>query len=538
MKSSFEEADDIKFNPINYKLKKNQESSNNTPSTTLTSTTTINSTTLGNNKSSSTSTKKPVINSSPLKKSKTKVDNTQLVKATRTLPVSLSKTNNSNSNTNSKKSNTSHLNPSLTISSFDKLSKNIPSTNNSNLFLNNKKPSTNNSSSNNKSNANFSEDKKSTRVEENKTQIKKEFKNSSNINLNIVLNAKKEVIQTKPKKTVVVHHSSASNSNSSTLSNSSRSSFTARTGDSTNTGSNTTTRTASSATNQKLILPNEKIKINSNNINTIIANFNKMTENQLVNSNSNNLGTINLISAGFRDPREAPLRKLSVDLIKTYKHINEVYYAKKKRRAQQNTSSNSNTIHSNANNNINSVDTNNVQIQQQQDLLNSNTNTLLTTTASNNNLTSNNNSNINLLQQQQLQLQQQQSLINSGSANKKERRLYNDGYDDEYFDYIVKSGEKFLDRYEIDSLIGKGSFGQVVKAFDVEEQEFVAIKIIKNKRPFLQQAQIEVRLLELMNQHENEYSAYIGNLRVFNTKIIQSFKSVYGSVIWSIEFLV
>lgn len=32
----------------------------------------------------------------------------------------------------------------------------------------------------------------------------------------------------------------------------------------------------------------------------------------------------------FRDPATAPLRKLSVDLIKTYKHINEVYYAKKK----------------------------------------------------------------------------------------------------------------------------------------------------------------------------------------------------------------
>lgn len=28
--------------------------------------------------------------------------------------------------------------------------------------------------------------------------------------------------------------------------------------------------------------------------------------------------------AGFREPSQAPLRKLSVDLIKTYKHINEV----------------------------------------------------------------------------------------------------------------------------------------------------------------------------------------------------------------------
>ncbi len=44
---------------------------------------------------------------------------------------------------------------------------------------------------------------------------------------------------------------------------------------------------------------------------------------------------------------------------------------------------------------------------------------------------------------------------------KKERKIYNDGYDDENHDYIIKAGEKFLDRYEIDSLIGKGSFGQV-----------------------------------------------------------------------------
>lgn len=39
--------------------------------------------------------------------------------------------------------------------------------------------------------------------------------------------------------------------------------------------------------------------------------------------------------------------------------------------------------------------------------------------------------------------------------------LHNDGYDDENHDYIVKPGEKWMDRYEVDSLIGKGSFGQV-----------------------------------------------------------------------------
>ena len=49
-----------------------------------------------------------------------------------------------------------------------------------------------------------------------------------------------------------------------------------------------------------------------------------------------------------------------------------------------------------------------------------------------------------------------------------------------------------------------------MKAFDHEEQEFVAIKIIKNKKPFLNQARIEVRILELMNSHDPHSKYYIG----------------------------
>ena len=161
----------------------------------------------------------------------------------------------------------------------------------------------------------------------------------------------------------------------------------------------------------------------------------------------------------YRDPSTAPLRKLSVDLIKTYKHINEVYYAKKKRRAQQ-------TQHE-----------------------------------------------------------------ESGQHRKKERKLYNDGYDDENHDYIIKPGEKFADRYliffkatlsltlilsfryEIDTLIGKGSFGQVVKAKDEVEGCHVAIKIIKNKKPFLQQAQIEYKLLEMMNRTDKEDKYHVVKLK-------------------------
>jgi hypothetical protein len=55
-------------------------------------------------------------------------------------------------------------------------------------------------------------------------------------------------------------------------------------------------------------------------------------------------------------------------------------------------------------------------------------------------------------------------------------------------------------------------FLKVVKAFDHIDGEYVAIKIIKNKRPFLSQAQIEVRLLELMNQHDIDNNGYIGRL--------------------------
>mmetsp|Transcript_30538 Transcript_30538/g.63763 ORF Transcript_30538/g.63763 Transcript_30538/m.63763 type:complete len:676 (-) Transcript_30538:398-2425(-) len=71
----------------------------------------------------------------------------------------------------------------------------------------------------------------------------------------------------------------------------------------------------------------------------------------------------------------------------------------------------------------------------------------------------------------------------------------NNGWDDENYDYIITSGEIFFNRYKIKERIGKGSFGQVVRAEDLETKREVAIKIIKSKKPFLMQAKTEIELL-------------------------------------------
>lgn len=83
-------------------------------------------------------------------------------------------------------------------------------------------------------------------------------------------------------------------------------------------------------------------------------------------------------------------------------------------------------------------------------------------------------------------------------------------YDDENHDYIIRIGEIFDYRYRIEQTIGKGSFGQVAKAFDTVAEEYVAIKIIKNKKAFFDQAQIEIHLLELMNNHSSEGRGCVG----------------------------
>jgi dual specificity tyrosine-phosphorylation-regulated kinase 1 len=88
----------------------------------------------------------------------------------------------------------------------------------------------------------------------------------------------------------------------------------------------------------------------------------------------------------------------------------------------------------------------------------------------------------------------------------------NNGWDDENYDYIVTPGELFFGRYKIKERIGKGSFGQVVRAEDTEQNCEVAIKIIKSKKPFLMQAKTEIELLTHLNDKDDGDQHNIGKL--------------------------
>ncbi|XP_075154958.1 dual specificity tyrosine-phosphorylation-regulated kinase 2-like isoform X2 [Haematobia irritans] len=78
----------------------------------------------------------------------------------------------------------------------------------------------------------------------------------------------------------------------------------------------------------------------------------------------------------------------------------------------------------------------------------------------------------------------------------------NNDYDNEQGAYIHVPHDHVAYRYEMLKIIGKGSFGQVIKAYDHKTHEHVALKIVRNETRFYRQAQEEIRILHHLRRQD------------------------------------
>lgn len=89
----------------------------------------------------------------------------------------------------------------------------------------------------------------------------------------------------------------------------------------------------------------------------------------------------------------------------------------------------------------------------------------------------------------------------------------NHGYDDERGDYTTVVHDHFGYRYEVLSVLGRGSFGQVLKCYDYKLHTLVALKIIRNKKRFHHQALVEVKVLEMLKHRDADDSSNVVHMR-------------------------
>lgn len=80
----------------------------------------------------------------------------------------------------------------------------------------------------------------------------------------------------------------------------------------------------------------------------------------------------------------------------------------------------------------------------------------------------------------------------------------NSGYDDENGSYFHTPHDHIAYRYEVLKVIGKGSFGQVVKAYDHKLHQHIALKMVRNEKRFHRQAQEEIRILEHLKKQDKD----------------------------------
>lgn len=96
----------------------------------------------------------------------------------------------------------------------------------------------------------------------------------------------------------------------------------------------------------------------------------------------------------------------------------------------------------------------------------------------------------------------------------------NNGYDNEQGSYIHIPHDHVAYRYEVLKVIGKGSFGQVVKAYDHKFHEHVALKMVRNEKRFHRQAQEEIRILDHLRKQDKDNTMNI--IHMYNSFTFRS----------------
>jgi serine/threonine protein kinase len=79
---------------------------------------------------------------------------------------------------------------------------------------------------------------------------------------------------------------------------------------------------------------------------------------------------------------------------------------------------------------------------------------------------------------------------------------HNRGFDDEHGNYKAVIGEHIAYRYEVLSVLGKGSFGRVYKVQDHKTNTTLALKIIKSGRNYRKAGTTEAQLLKLVKEKD------------------------------------
>eukprot|EP00186_Timspurckia_oligopyrenoides_P003342 CAMPEP_0182451342 /NCGR_PEP_ID=MMETSP1172-20130603/43670_1 /TAXON_ID=708627 /ORGANISM="Timspurckia oligopyrenoides, Strain CCMP3278" /LENGTH=789 /DNA_ID=CAMNT_0024649111 /DNA_START=102 /DNA_END=2471 /DNA_ORIENTATION=- len=109
------------------------------------------------------------------------------------------------------------------------------------------------------------------------------------------------------------------------------------------------------------------------------------------------------------------------------------------------------------------------------------------------------------------------SLLENKNAKLRPDAYVQARYDDEMTDYVVMLGELFADRFLIERFLGRGSFGQVVRAYDTVHKQRVAIKIIKSEKAYFEQSLVEMQMASLLQRVDPDDKHHL--MRVYDTFI-------------------